>query len=105
MSPSPREILRLQVQAVQLSEILASPPGEIVQQLIYGLVRTSSHLRKSVKRIKDPSFAILQDDLGSHHPVSALPHDQVTQNVNCAPGISSFVAPDPAIGQPAQQRV
>jgi len=62
-------------------------------------------LRKTVKGIKSPRFAILQYDPHPRHPVGALPENQVAHDVERVPGIFSFVAAHPDIGQPAQQRI
>ena len=60
--------------------------------------------------IKGPLFAVLEDDAYPRHPVGALPDDQVAHDFERGPGISpvataSFVAAQPEVGHPTQQRI
>ena len=79
--------------------------GEPVQELLQRLALTLFPWRKAVKGIKWPRFAVLQNDARSRHPVGALPGDQVTNDVERALGIFSFVAAHPDVRQSAQQRI
>jgi putative transposase len=98
MLSSPRPVFGLQIQRLQGSQILPSQAGEIVQELVERLALTLFELRKAVKGIKLPRFAFLQDDPQPRYPVRALPDDQVSHNVERAPGFSSFVAAHPHVG-------
>jgi hypothetical protein len=66
---------------------------------------TIFELRKPVKGIKWPHVAVFQDDPQPRHPVGALPEDQVAHDVERAPGIFSFIAVCPSVGQSAQQSI
>src|ERR1700734_3388291 len=92
MLSSPRPVFVLQIQRLQGSQIIPSQAGEIIQELVERLALTLFELRKTVKGIKLPRFALLQDNPQPRYPVGALPDDQVTHDVERAPGISFFVA-------------
>src|SRR5579859_6711070 len=98
MPSSPGPVLVLQIQRLQGSYILPSQAGEIVQELVERLALTLFELRKAVKDIKLPRLAFLQDDPQPRYPVGALTDDQVADDVERAPCISSFVAAHPRVG-------
>src|SRR5580704_9035848 len=98
MLSSPRPVFVLQIQRLQGSQVLPSQAGEIVQELVERLALTLFELRKAVKGIKLPRFAFLQNDPQPRYPVGALPGDQVANDVERAPAISSFVAAHPYVG-------
>src|ERR1700733_2305353 len=105
MPSPPGQILRLQIQYPQGSQILLAQASEIVQELFERFALTFFHLGEAVKGIKGPGFAVLQNDSHPGHPVSALPNDQVPDDIERAPAIFSFVVARPDVGQPAQQRI
>jgi len=100
MLPSPLQVLRLQIQLLQSSQILLSQPGEIVQELLHRLFLILIQLGKAVKGIKRPRFAVLDNDPQPRHPVGALTENQVAHDVEHAPGIVSFVAVHQMVGSP-----
>src|SRR5580693_5329620 len=88
MASSPAQVVLLQIQRLQRSKVFLSQTGEIVQELFQRFVLTIFFLRKAVKGIEWPSFAV-------------LPNDQVAYDVECAPSIFSFVAAHPDVWHPA----
>src|ERR1700683_3434062 len=101
MASSPAQVVLLQIQRLQRSKVFLSQTGEIVQELFQRFVLTIFFLRKAVKGIEWPSFAVLQNDPHPRHPVGALPNDQVAYDVECAPSIFSFVAARSEVWHPA----
>src|SRR5712671_1522489 len=96
MLASPLQVWRLQVQCLERSQIFGSKMSELVQELLQALASSLGHLRKAVKGIEWPRFAVLKNDARPGHPVGTLPADQVSQDVESAPRIfpcdASFVA-------------
>jgi hypothetical protein len=62
-------------------------------------------LREAVEGIEGPGFSVFEDDARPRHPVGALAYDKVADNVECAPGVISFVGMSPDVGETAQQRI
>src|SRR5882757_9473089 len=103
MLAAPLQIVRLQVQCLERSQIFGSKMGELVQELLQALASTFVHLRKAVKGIEWPRLAVLKNDARPQHPVGALPDNQVAQDVERAPGVfpcdASFVTLHPDVRQ------
>src|SRR6202050_1638256 len=105
MAAAASEIRWLQVERPQLSEIRAAQAGEFIQQLCEGLAFRFAELREPVEGIERPGFSGLEDSLHPRNPVGAFAMIQVTDDVECRPGIFAFVAERPGIGQIAEQCV
>jgi hypothetical protein len=105
MRSSPAQVFGLQIQCLECRQVLAAEAGEIVQQLLKRFALTLLRLRETIKGIKGPRFAAVQDDLHARHPVGTLADDQVAHDVERAPGLISFAAARPDVGKAAQQSV
>jgi hypothetical protein len=99
------QVLRRQVQFPQFVKVRGSQGTELIQELAQRLSFTLSSLRQAVKRIKHPRLAELQDNLGSRHPISSFAVNQMTNDIEYAPGVSIFVSARPHVGQIAQKRI
>lgn len=50
-------------------------------------------------------FSVFEDDPRARHPVGALADYEMTDDVVGAPGSFSFIAPNPGVGEAAQECV
>src|SRR5207253_9916791 len=73
--------------------------GAIVKWLLRRLATTFGDVPETVEWLKCTGLGIFQDDPCPRHPVGALTIDQVTDDIECAPGISAFIALSPGIGK------
>src|SRR5882762_8600084 len=105
MPTAPGQVFGLQVQSLECGEILAAQASEIVQELLQSSVSTLPRLSEAIKRIEWPRFAMLEYDARPRHPVGALADDQMAQDVERVPCVGSLIAPNPDVGESAQQHV
>src|SRR5579864_8847248 len=98
MLSAPRQVCRLQVQRLQRGQTLASHSREIVQKLLQRFAFALFDLRKAVKRIEWPRLAVLKYGPRTRHPVSTVCKNQMTNDVERAPGIFALIAMHPEVG-------
>ena len=91
--------------ASKASDVLASQLGKSVQELLQRLALALTRLRKAVKGIERPRFAVFQYHSHPRHPVVAFSRDEMAHDVERAPGVFSFVGVHPDAGLPAQPRI
>ena len=99
MRASAREILRLQVERLQRSDIAGPQAGEFVEELLQRFAPTLFELGRAIEGVEGPRLAVLEDDARAEYPVGALAHDQVAEDVEGAPGSLAFVDVRPGFGQ------
>jgi hypothetical protein len=78
---------------------------ELVEQTLQRSSRGQLELSQAIEGIERACFAMFENQPGPWHPVRALAMNQVTDDVEGAPGVRSLVCCDPAVGQTAQQCV
>src|SRR6266436_6937358 len=86
------QVLRVQIQCRERSQILFTQASELVQELLERLALTLFYLRQAVKGVEGPRFAVLEDDACARHPVGALADDQMADDVERTPGIFSILS-------------
>jgi hypothetical protein len=60
---------------------------------------------KAVEPHKRAGLSIFQDDPHARHPVGSLTVDQVTDDIECTPGIPAFVSLSPSIRKSTEKGV
>ncbi len=103
MCSQPGQVLRLQIQGLQGSQILSAKVGELVQELIQRLALALPSLCEAVKGIEWARFTLFEDDPRTRHPVGAFTDNKMTDDVERAPAVGAacagpFVGKDPSIG-------
>ena len=105
MPPPPRQVLRAQLQYLQLSQIFRPHASEFIQQLAQRFPPTLAFLRQPVERLKRAALAEFQNHFRSRDPVGALAMDQMSHYVKRVPTVSTFIAHRPRLRQITQQRI
>jgi putative YphP/YqiW family bacilliredoxin len=105
MPPAAIEIGTGEVERLKRVEIRLTQRGELVEEIGQRWSGGRRKLREPVERVEGARVAILQDDLHARHPVRLFPVNQVTDDVERAPGVAALVRRDPGRGQIAQQGV
>jgi hypothetical protein len=105
MLPSTHEILWLQVHPPQFLEVPRTQVAEFIQKLRQRLTRTLPLLRQTIKPLKRSGFTTLQDYPRPCHPIGAFPMNEMTDNIERAPGVSAFIADRPTVGQIAEKDI
>ena len=102
--PAPTvEIFGGEVQRGEPEQVCGSKLGEQVEELVQGFAAGSFEHGHPVERSERTRFAVGQQQLGAHHPIGPLTMNQMSHDVEGAPGIRSLRSPDPGLGQIPQQ--
>src|SRR2546423_13927644 len=103
MCSAPLQVLRAQIQGAQIIKIFRPQAGEFIQQLRQRSAVALALLSPAVEGLEAFSLAKLQDHLRSRHPVGALAVNEMSDNIEGAPGFLAFVTNSPSFRQIAQQ--
>src|SRR5438874_9743280 len=105
MFSAPLKVLLPQIQSPQFSKIFRPQSGELIQQLCQRLALTLTFLSPAIERLKSFCLAKLQDHPRPRHPIGALAVNEMSEDVERAPGFLAFVTNGPGFRQVAQQRI
>ena len=94
-----------QPQRRQLAEVFLAQRRELVEQAGQRSALRHRDLREAIELVEGPRLAALQDDSGAGDPVGSLAMDQVSDDIEGAPCLATFVGHDPAVRKAAEQRV
>jgi len=100
-----REVRRAQVESFERGQILRAERSEFIEQFFKRLAAAFFFLSETVEGIERAGLAVFEDAFGTGHPVGALADDEVSNNVERAPGIRAFVCGHPPAGQAAEERI
>ena len=89
------EIFPTQIQRPKFFQIFRAQASKFIQQLIHRLALTLLYVSPTIEGIERASLAKLQNHLGARHPVGAFAVNQMTDDVERAPGFLTFVAGGP----------
>src|SRR4029077_13941544 len=102
MAPAMLPVLGPQIHSMQRDEVLRPHTSKFVQQLPERLTLNLSNLPPTIKGLKCPSLAKLQDHPRPWYPVCALGVNQMADNLERAPGVFTFVSKRQRLRQAAQ---
>lgn len=105
MGSAASEVVWLEIQGLEGDEVFFAEAGELVEELLERFALRLSCLGEAVEAVEWPGFAVVENDSRARHPVGALADDEMADDVEGAPGIVSFVAANPGVGQAAQEGV
>src|SRR6185437_12137586 len=98
MRSATSQVFTLQIQGSKRNQIFLPQVGEVIEQLFERLALAGLRLRKAVEGTEWASFAALEHDTHSGHPVCTLREDQMAYDIERTPGPFPFVATHPDIG-------
>jgi hypothetical protein len=99
------KVVRLEIEGPEGCEAFFAEGGEFVQELLERFRLRLFHLRESIEGGEGAGVAVLEDEAHARDPVVALGENHVTHDVVWAPGVFSFIAAYPGIGETTQERV
>src|SRR5437016_5824276 len=99
------ELLRAELHAPELGEVVLAQHLEASQQLCRGATLIQPEVSPSVERFETATFPLRQDDPSALHPIGFLGIDEVTHYVERAPGIGPLIRRGPFRRQPRKQGV
>src|SRR5437868_7659384 len=99
MPPPPRQVLRPQLQSLQLSQIFRPHASEFIQQLAERFPLALAFLCQAIEWLKRAALPEFQNHFRSRDPVGALTVYQMAHDIKCAPTVSSFITHTPRFGQ------
>lgn len=102
MASKAGEVIGLEVHGAQFGEVIKADLCEIIQQLREGFAPTFADVSLAIEGREWLRLTVFEQPFGAREPVSALAVDQVSDDIECAPGVFAFVAEGPRIGQIAQ---
>ena len=88
----------LKIEASENGNILSTHSREFVEELFQRFAAAFGFLRKTVKRIEWNRIAVFEDATGARKPVGPFADDEVSDNIERAPGIGTFVGVGPSFG-------
>lgn len=105
MASAAGEIAGLEIEFLEGGEAFFAEGGEVFEELLERFGLRLSHLGKTIEGGEWLCVAVLEDMSHARYPVVALGQDHVAHDVVGTPGVFSFVATNPAVGQSAQERI
>ena len=100
-----REVRRAQVETLEGGQILRAERSEFIEQLFERFAAGFFFLSETVERIERDGFAVFEDASGTGHPIGALTDDEVSHDIERAPGVKALVCSHPPTGQTAEERI
>ena len=95
MASEPREVNGLKVHGPQFGEVAGAELRELIQQLREGFALAFADVSLAIEGREWLRLSILQQPFAAREPVGALAVDEVSDDVECAPGVFAFVAEGP----------
>src|ERR1700751_2828133 len=92
MASEPREVNGLKVHGPQFGEVAGAELRELIQQLREGFALGFVDVSVAIQVRKWLLRAVFEHPFGAREPVGALAVDEVSDDVECAPGVFAFVA-------------
>jgi hypothetical protein len=105
MGTATAEVVWLEIQGLEGDEIFFAKEGKLIEELLERFALRLSLLSEAVEAIEWARFSVLENDPGTRHPVGALSDDEMADDVVGAPGVFSFVAANPGVGETAKECV
>jgi hypothetical protein len=105
VEPAKRKVRRLESEPAQFAQVLRPQLGKLIQKLAERLALALPRLGEAIESVERSALSELQDHLRPRHPVGALAMDEMTDNIECAPGIRAFIVRRPLVGKVPQKRI
>jgi hypothetical protein len=105
MPPAPIEVCWLQMQGTQLIQTFRAHTRKFIQQLRERLTRNFAQVSGAIKRLKRFGFAKLKNDPSPGYPVRAVTVNQMGDNQEHTPSVSTFVGGGPSLGKVTEKSV
>lgn len=105
MASGASEVAGLEIEGLEGCEAFFAERGEVVEELLERCGLRLFHLCEAIEGGEGLGVAVLEDEAYAGDPVVAFGEDHVAHDVVWAPGVFSFVATNPGVGEAAQERI